>query len=159
MGGGALLQRLLEAMKGKWNFSVDAGKNLLRMNITDDGVTHRVIISVDEDGETISLATKYAKKVPQSRRHAVAGMINQINMGLLIGGIEMDPSDGECQYRHGVDVEGLATNVAFLRRLVNSHVLTGCRLYKNLGKEMTESSIDVGGTALALMLALALADI
>jgi VCBS repeat-containing protein len=132
----SLLQRVQSALTGKWNFQVDAAKSLIHFLVTANNVTHRVLVVTDERTQIVSLTLKYMRNASPQVRGQMALMLGQLNFRVHMGGYEMDPSDGECQYRHAVDVESLTTPPSFFQRMVAINIRTACDHWPALEKVM-----------------------
>jgi hypothetical protein len=124
-----ILSQLSRALTGVYKHQVDEEKHRVVFTVTDDNHTHIVLIACNEVGQVITMMMKYTQKTPESRRDEVCVFMGEVNKRLMIGGFEMDLSDGECQYRHSVDVESLELNAAFFEALVRCHVVSGCRFW------------------------------
>jgi hypothetical protein len=124
-----LLRRIHRAIDNHLTCVVSEEKHVIVVPVTDNGVRHVVVIQVGEEAETITLIMKYDRKAPQSRREEMCVFMSTVNQMLLIGGLEMDLQDGECQFRHAVDVESITLNDRYLDRLVMTHCVLGARYW------------------------------
>jgi hypothetical protein len=127
-----LLSQLARALNGVYNFKIEQENHRIVFTMTDNDVKHYVLVTCNEAGQVIALMMKYIKKTPQLHREEMCVFMNEVNKSLMLGGFEMDVEDGECQYRHSVDVESLDLKPAFWVSLVKIHVLTGCKYWPGI---------------------------
>lgn len=142
--GHALLQRIRNALTGKWNFEVVPDKNRIHFVVQDSGISHDVVILVDERAEVVTLILSYRRKTPASVRMQMAMLLGQLTLATHVGGFEMDPSDGECRFRHSVDVESLDPPNSFFQRMVAIHIKTGCKVWSMLEQVMNGGEQNIG---------------
>jgi hypothetical protein len=127
-----LLSQLSLALTGVYKHQVDEENHRVVFTMSDETHRHIVVISCNEVGQVITMMMKYTQKTPESQRDEMCVFMGEVNKRLMIGGFEMDLSDGECQYRHSVDVESLELNAAFFRALVRCHVVSGCDFWRGI---------------------------
>jgi hypothetical protein len=127
-----LLSQLARALNGVCNFKTEEENHRIIFTMTDNDVKHYVLVTCNEAGQVIALMMKYIKKTPKLRREEMCVFMNEVNKNLMLGGFEMDVDDGECQYRHSVDVESLELNPAFWVSLVKLHVSTGYKYWPGI---------------------------
>jgi hypothetical protein len=102
------------------------------------------VILVDERAEVVTLIFAYRRKTPTSMRLQMAMLLGQLTMATHVGGFEMDPSDGECRFRHSVDVESLDPPNSFFQRMVAIHIKTGCQVWPMIEKIMNGGNDNIG---------------
>jgi hypothetical protein len=124
-----LLDKLQRAMSQRFTFQVDPVKRVIVMPVTAEGVHHIVVLRVNEQEETIQMMLKYQRKAPEPYRVEMCLFMSHVNQRSNLGGLEMDTSDGECQFRHSVDVEGIQLNDQYLAQLVQIHCVSGARYW------------------------------
>jgi hypothetical protein len=120
------------ALNDKYVFAVIEDKHMIWLPVSHGGVKFMVIISPDERQEQYSIFMTYDRKVPVNQREEMAVLMCRANQQIVCGGFEMDPSDGECRFRHLIDVEGVTTTVTFLQDFVDVHIATGARCWPAL---------------------------
>jgi hypothetical protein len=124
-----LLGRIAQAITGKIQFVVNEEKHLLIVPVIKESIHHNLLIQVNEEAETIVLILKYQTKAPQDRQEEICVFLSGLNQIMMVGGLEMNSSDGECQYRYTVNVESIQLNDQYLERLVMEHIDKGFRFW------------------------------
>jgi hypothetical protein len=132
----SILDKLQRAISPDFMFQVDHAKRVIIMPVTCDGVRHIVVIRVNEQEETITLMLKYQTKAPEPQRAEMCAFMSHVNQRCNLGGLEMDLEDGECQFRHSVDVEGIILNDAYLHQLVQLHCTSGAHYWPAISAVM-----------------------
>jgi hypothetical protein len=125
-----LMSQMIKALQSKWKFLAQEAQSRIILQVGDDNVTHTMIIQVKDDIKIICMMLKYQQKAAQQCRATMIRLFNQANCDLLLGGLEMDPEDGECQYRNSIDVESLQLTDTFLETLVRRHASVGCKYWQ-----------------------------
>jgi hypothetical protein len=129
----ALLGQLSAALDGKLRYRTIAEKSAIFALTGDDDVTHTLLVQVDEESAMIQLVLKFERKASRPRQEEMCVFMGQANCSTFsVGGVEMDSSTGECQFRHAVDVNGIHVNSEFLRALVVTHIRQGERCWRGV---------------------------
>jgi hypothetical protein len=102
----ALLRRICDVIADDLQFLATQDKHGIVILVADGDTTHPTLVEANEKSKTINLIMKYEKKAPDSRREEMCVFMSLVNQQLIIGGLEMDWPDGECQYRHSICGEG-----------------------------------------------------
>jgi hypothetical protein len=121
----SLLGKMRAALTDKYNIVVDNENHIIGFTVTHKSRTHTVVMKVDEQDQQYSILMIYELELPKRMREEMAVMMGQANLRMACGGLEMDPAEGTCRYRHMIDVEGVTTTPDFLLDFVNAHVSIG----------------------------------
>jgi hypothetical protein len=129
----ALLKKVCDALEGKLRFRSIPEKFSIVAMIGNNIPNHSLLIQVNESLSTIQLILRYERKTSQHRQEEMSVLISQANCSACkVGGLEMDETTGEVQYRHGVDAVGISVTDEFVRALVAAHVKQGERCWKGV---------------------------
>lgn len=82
--------------------------------------------------------------VPEDKRPAIAEYITHANYGTIIGGFEMDFSDGEVAYKTSLDFENDRLSVALLRQMIRCNFSTFNRYWPGFFKVIYASADPAG---------------
>jgi hypothetical protein len=73
--------------------------------VSDLGTSFPVLVTINEQSETVCYYGVLPLLVPASERVKVAELLTRINFCARLGNFEMDWADGQVRYRYGIDVE------------------------------------------------------
>jgi hypothetical protein len=129
----SLLARMGEALEGTFRYRSIAEKSAIIAIASNGHATHTLLIQVNESTSTIQLILRFERKLADQKQEEMAVFMGQANCSVFdVGGAEMDPLTGECQFRHAVDVSGFAVNRTFLLQLVTNHIKQGDRCWQGV---------------------------
>jgi hypothetical protein len=128
----ALLETVRSALANDWNFQWNREKSSIVMTVSDEGTRFVMVIKINEQGRTMTLMLKYPINAPPQTRLTMTRLFSRSGFAITCGNLEMDEEDGECQYRHFVDVEGVYLPPKWIGMLVRRHISYGIQLWPSV---------------------------
>jgi hypothetical protein len=101
-----LLRRICDVTADDLQLIATQDQHGIVILVADGDIIRPTLVEVNEQSKTISLIMNYEKKARDSRREGMYVFLSLVSQQLIIGGLEMDWPDGECQYRHSISGEG-----------------------------------------------------
>lgn len=91
---------LLDALNAReWKYEEDKEKLTVRLNVTGDDISMRLVMIVDADRSLFRLLSFLPFKVKEDKRTEVAVASCEVNYSMADGGFDMDLSDGSILFR------------------------------------------------------------
>lgn len=119
-----LLQIVEDTLKGQgWNHKRQAGVTLVSTGVNLHGAPVPLFILTHEAAQRVIVFAETKINAPSGARSAVAELLHRINWSEVLGGFEMDISDGQVRYRTAIDVEGGALVPMMVRNLIMAGVV------------------------------------
>jgi hypothetical protein len=118
--GDRVIEAMAEALVADdWHFEREPNSPIIRMYVRTKGGVLRVTAYVPKGRLLLALSATLHTNVPEERRRDVAVLLTRLNDGVIVGGYQMDMSDGEVRYSIGQILDETAIpNRALLLRLV-----------------------------------------
>jgi hypothetical protein len=131
-----LQQQLCEALNDRLSYTFMSDEHCIVIPMNQDGLQQITVVHVDESSHIISLILQYERKAPENRREELCVLFAQANCSFLVGGLVMDPADGECQFRQSVSMVNIAVSSGLLLRLVSRHIDIGMQYWRGIAAVM-----------------------
>jgi hypothetical protein len=113
----AIIEKYLR--KNDLHFQKDPhDKGLFRMGMVVRGLAFDLIIHDSSSQEAVLFLFPHIAFVPKQRRKDFAGLLSEVNYGLLLGSYEMDPADGEVRLKLGIPTDRTAVTEQQIDRCV-----------------------------------------
>ena len=91
---------LCDALNAReWHYEEDKEKLTIRLNVSGDDISMRLIFIVDADRQLLRLLSFLPFKVKEDKRTELAVALCETNYAMADGGFDMDLSDGSILFR------------------------------------------------------------
>jgi len=104
------------------------------LSMEGDRATFEVWIASYEDSERVVVASLYPALVPPALRDAAAEYLHRVNIGLILGGFDLDYESGAVRFRTGVDLESVTHLGPILKNTFYSNIISADRYFPGLAK-------------------------
>ncbi len=99
-------------------YEVEKGGRVIRTGLRGEHGVFHVMLILNEAREGLRLVVSSNLMVPVPGRAAVVEYLNAVNWHLVVGGLRMDPSDGEVVYHASVFTPGSALSPSMVGHLL-----------------------------------------
>jgi len=118
----------------EWKYERRDEDETLIAGFTAKNGKFRCIAICKPEQDILLFRTLLSVMVPEEKRLEAAEFLTRANYGLVLGGFEMDMSDGEVGYKTSIDVEGGELTPALVGNMVHPNIQTADRYYPGLMK-------------------------
>jgi hypothetical protein len=120
-----LLLRIRDAIQTERNFEIDESECRIKISVPSIPDPCQMVIATDEPEEIVSFLFCFPRKTPPGARAEMSRLLGQVTKRIIVGGLGMDPSDGEVRLRHSVHCEGIDLSAAWFLRVIGKHIALG----------------------------------
>lgn len=117
-----------------WRYDYDPVNNVLRMSFQSKCVDSYRIITFIRDEERFTTLTIFPIKIPEDKREKVEEFIARANYGMIVGCFEMDPDDGQLQFKDTC----LCGEIRLEQEILENHIDIGFRMCDRYGPGLME---------------------
>jgi len=121
--GKKILQRAEHRIK-LFDAEVKIEKNILRVLMKSRFGPLQCIAHAHEDENQFAFYSRFPSYVEKERRPEMLELLSRINYRLMIGNFEMDPSDGELNFKTSLDLAGVNYDGKLLDNCMSQNIET-----------------------------------
>lgn len=106
------IRKVLDSLRMKYTqISPCPGSVVLHLRVSCKNGNYKIIIETKESQRRALVFVVSRMRVPDEERLVASEYLMRVNYGLAFGNFEMDFSDGEVRFRHGVDLHDRANDI------------------------------------------------
>ncbi|TVQ58972.1 MAG: YbjN domain-containing protein [Spirulina sp. DLM2.Bin59] len=114
-----LFDLVVETLKtDDWSFNIVEPGETIAFGITLDSGQFRCYFCVDDENDCIQLVTVMPAAAPAEKFAPLCEFICRANYGLPLGGLAIDLTDGEMQYKTSISLHDVPANMNMIRNLM-----------------------------------------
>jgi hypothetical protein len=117
-----------------WHYDYDPVNNVLRMSFHSKCADNYHIITFIRDEERFTTLTVFPIKIPEDKRAIVEEYIARANYGMILGCFEMDPRDGQLQFKNTC----MCGEIQLDQEILENHIDIGFRMCDRYGPGLME---------------------
>ena len=117
-----------------WRYDYDPVANVIRMRIHSCCVDSYQVLTFIRDDERFTTLTAFPIKIPEGKRRQAAEFIARANYGMILGCFEMNPEDGQLQFKDTC----LCGDTLMDPKIIERHIDVGFRMCDRYGPALLE---------------------
>ena len=117
-----------------WQYDYDPIANVIRMRINSCCVDSYQVVTFIRDDERFTTLTAFPIKIPKGKREQAAEFIARANYGMILGCFEMNPEDGQLQFKDTC----LCGETQLDPKIIERHIDVGFRMCDLYGPALLE---------------------